>query len=78
VLEDSSPSPTTTNVRNNVLQKISKWSELDNYGTPLEPTPIIPLKTPIKTKFLESGKKWKPFTTEDFLAENLKRFVLKF
>lgn len=74
-VEETTPSPTTANVRHNVLQKISKWSGLDNFGTPLEPTHIIPLKTPIKTKFLESTKKWRPFTTEDFLFGNLKRLV---
>ncbi|KAG2387654.1 hypothetical protein C9374_001248 [Naegleria lovaniensis] len=72
-MNDDTPSPTTANVRHNVLQKISKWTELDNYGTPLEPTHIIPLKTPIKTKFLESAKKWRPFTSEDFLFGNLKK-----
>lgn len=75
-MNDDTPSPTTANVRHNVLQKISKWSELDNYGTPLEPTHIIPLKTPIKTKFLESAKKWRPFTSEDFLFGNLKKLVV--
>ncbi|KAL9644041.1 hypothetical protein ABK040_005509 [Willaertia magna] len=70
---ETPPSPTTAIIRNTVLQKLTKWSELDNYGTPLSQTHIIPLKTPITTKFLESSKKWKPFTTQDFVVDQIKR-----